>query len=91
MEYWISIGKYEGFEIGDSVKKCDGGRNVEGELWDTEGVIIDIQHWHKDKTAIHFVIAENGDFERQTILRPKQVKKIDKEFILSDGEKMKLF
>lgn len=80
MQYWIPIEKYNGFEVGDSVKRCDGGRNVEGKLWDTEGVIIRIEYWHENPESVIFTVADKGNLESLVVLRPRQVKKIDKKF-----------
>lgn len=91
MKAWIEMDEYKGFKVGDSVKRNDGGRDVNGKLWDTEGVIVSIQQWHEKKKSVWFDVAVNGNLGKICILNPKQVKKIDKRFKMHDNGKMKLF
>lgn len=90
-QYWVPISKYQEFKVGDSVKRNDGGRSVEGNLWDTEGPIIRIEHWHENKELVIFLVADKGNLDRSTVLRPRQVKKIDKEFNTYQSGQQSLF
>ena len=85
----ISIDVYKDFKVGDSVKRVTG-TDVYGNPWNTEGVIVDIRQWVSSK-EIYFLVAENGDLNRQNILKPRQVKKIDKEFPLNKNGRLQLF
>lgn len=90
-QYWIPMEEYRGFKIGDTVRRSDGGRDVEGKPWDHEGVITEMRHWYDNPESVQFFVAENGNLDRVHLLRPTQVKKIDKEFMISKNGKMKLF
>ena len=90
-QYWVPIDEYQGFKVGDSVKRNDGGRDVEGKLWDTEGPIIRIEYWHDNPDSIIFLVANKGNLERLSVLKPKQVKKIDKGFNTYQSGQQSLF
>ena len=91
MIVWIDIPRYKEFKVGDSVKRSDGGQDVSGKPWDTEGVIVRIVYWHKDKSSVWLHVAEKGDLKTIVILAPDRAEKINKEFKLHENGKMSLF
>jgi pantoate kinase len=76
-------------KVGDTVKRCDGATDYRGKPFATEGVIKEIRtHAEGD---IYLIVARNGDLSTNVVLRPEQVKKINKKFNLHNNGKMKLF
>ena len=89
--YWIPIEEHQGYKVGDSVKRNDGCRNVEGKFWDTEGPIVEINYWHLKRDSVIFIVADKGNLDTLIMLSPKQVKKIDKGFETYRSGQQRLF